>query len=397
MSIFSGINKNISEVEKVKTRQEILQKFRSESENINFSTSSFFTPLLFDLSIVDQKNCENLVGQVSIPVGIAGPISTTLTSDKNATKLIDLLIPLATTEGALVASISRGCKLLNLSEKTKVHIKNVGMTRAPVFACPDSNLAKNLASWIKDNLTKLGTLGESTSNHLTYLNCQIFQKNNLVFTRFAFDTGDAMGMNMVTIATAEIVRYVISKNPRVTCPALSSNVCADKKTSLLNRRLGRGRWVSVTSYIPEELIKTILNTTVSDLLSTYHAKIVIGSRLAGLSGQNMQIANSAAAILSATGQDIAHTVDISQGSLTLKAHKIGVYARLSLPSVPVGIVGGGTGLEAQKTARNLIYHGKVTSDILAATIGLAALAGELSGLAALSTNTLASSHKHLAR
>jgi hydroxymethylglutaryl-CoA reductase (NADPH) len=359
--------------------------------------SPFFAPLLFDPNVVGKKNCENLVGQVSIPVGIAGPVSAVMTTNEGNIQLTDILIPLATTEGALVASINRGCKLLNECKTTVVNIKNVGMSRAPVFSCNDSRTAKNLTSWIKNNLTKLGSIGESTSDHLTYLDCQIFQKDDLVFARFSFDTGSAMGMNMVTIATSAIAAYIVTHNPKVTCPSVSSNVCTDKKTSAINRRLGRGRWVTVTCNLSADLISSILKTDSTSLLATYHTKIVIGSRLAGLSGRNMHIANAAASFLTATGQDIAHTVDISQGSLTLRKNRGGIIARLSLPSVPVGTIGGGTSLPSQTTARSLITTGKITSDILAAAIGIAALAGELSGLAALSTNSLSSSHQRLGR
>lgn len=360
-------------------------------------SSPFFAPLLFDKEIVGKKNCENLIGQVSIPVGIAGPVSATLTTNLGTTKLVDILIPLATTEGALVASINRGSKLLNECQNVTVNIKNLGMTRAPVFSCGDAQAAKNLISWINQNLIELGIIGESTSQHLTYLDCQIFQKNNLVFTRFAFDTGEAMGMNMVTIATSKIANFITENNVGVKCLALSSNLCTDKKASAMTRKLGRGRWVTVTCNIKNELIESILKTNSLDLLATYKAKIVIGSRLAGLSGRNMHIANAAAAILTATGQDIAHTVDVSQGTLTLKKNDDGIIAKLSLPTVPVGTVGGGTYLRAQRTARSLISKGEITSNILAATIGIAALAGELSGLAALSTNSLSSSHERLAR
>lgn len=396
MNIFKDLDPTLTESEKVNKRQASVRNFRSKSTSQPSPNSPFFSPLIFDPNVVGQKNCENLVGQISLPVGIAGPISTTIKTNNGRVKLKDLLIPLATTEGALVASINRGAKLLDMTGSV-VTIKNVGMTRAPAFECQNIEQAASLVKWITNNLTDLAKIGESTSEHITYLDCRLFQKDNLVFARFAFDTDEAMGMNMVTIATAKIAGYILKKNEDVSCPALSGNVCADKKTSLLNRKLGRGRWVTVKASISSDLINSILKTTVKDLLSTYHAKIVVGSKLAGLSGANMHIANAASAILAATGQDIAHTVDISQGSLTLKVSKTGISAKLSLPTVPVGTVGGGTGLPAQTAARNLIYGGAVTSDILATSLALAALAGELSGLAALSTNTLASSHAKLAR
>jgi len=388
MSIFSAISQDLSELEKVKARQTILAKDLS---------SPFYSPLLFDPNIIGKKNCENLIGQVSLPVGIAGPVSATLKTALGTTKLTDLLIPLATTEGALVASINRGCKLLNECKNVHINIKNVGMTRAPVFSCQNTQAATDLARWIKQNLPQLGDIGESTSHHLTYLDSQIFQDNDLVFTRFAFDTGEAMGMNMVTIATSKIADYVTQHNSGVTCLALSSNLCTDKKTSMLTQKLGRGRWATITCNINEQLLKSILKTNSQNLLATYQAKIVIGSRLAGLSGRNMHMANAAAAILTATGQDIAHTVDISQGSLILKKTSGGIQAKLTLPTIPVGTVGGGTYLPSQSTARSLISREPVTSNILASAIAVASLAGELSGLSSLATGSLSSSHERLGR
>lgn len=393
MSIFSGLTSTLSETKKVEIRQSILLKNRSINPK-----SSFFTPLLFDPDQVGIRNCENLIGQVSLPIGVAGPISSAnLDVDGNITQLSDLLIPLATTEGALVASVNRGCKLLSNSHNVIAKVEVLGMTRAPVFGCKDVAKATSLSRWLKSNLQKLGKVGESTSQYLTFLNCTIFQRDNLVFARFSFDTGEAMGMNMVTIATAAIAQFVISANPGTTCLALSSNVCTDKKVSTLNRKLGRSRRVIVTANIPNPAIISILKTTPAALATTYHAKIIVGSRLAGTIGRNMQLANVAAALLAATGQDIAHTVDISQGSLSLRVNKVGVFAKLTLPTVPIGTVGGGTYLEAQTTARNLISNQRASSNVLAATVGLACLAGELSGLAALSTNTLAVSHERLGR
>lgn len=396
MNIFADVSKELKEQDKIQLRQKLIAQFRLNSVTSLNQESPFFTPLLFDQNVAGQKNCENLVGQISIPVGVAGPISASLKINNIVTKLENLLIPLATTEGALVASINRGAKLLNLLNPM-VEVKNVGMTRAPVFKCSSKVSAKKLVTWINNHTDELAEIGESTSSHLTFLSCQLIQKDNLVFARFAFDTEEAMGMNMVTIATDKIASAIIKNNPEVTCPALSSNVCVDKKTSSLNRKLGRGRWVTVTTSISRDLVESILKTTVVKLLETYEVKIVIGSKVAGLAGRNMQLANVASAILAATGQDIAHTVDISQGTLTLKKDGEEIKAKLSLPSVPVGTIGGGTNLETQRTARNLISNQVVTSNVLASTIALACLAAELSGLAALSTNTLSSSHAKLAR
>lgn len=380
-------------VEQVKARHQLLSQLGRSVEK-----RAAFEDFLFDPEVAGSKNCENLIGQVAIPLGVAGPVWFDLRADKKQRgKQEQILLPLATTEGALVASVNRGCKALSQASLVEVVVEQVGMSRAPVFNCPSPIVAQKFVSWLEDNQAKLAKSAETTSSHLKFLSWQIFREDNLVFVRFNFDTDQAMGMNMVSIGVQRILGEVQAAFPTVKMTALSSNMCTDKKVSGLNRRLGRGRRVRARVLVAESVLEEVLKTTLESFLLTYHDKIEVGSRLAELLGANMHFANIGAAMLLATGQDIAHSVDLSAGDTAAKVVDGQLELAVDIPSLPVGVIGGGTGLTTQAQARALIASDRVDSDLLSATIGVGILAGELSGLAALSSNTLACAHQQLAR
>ena len=227
-----------------------------------------------------------------------------------------------------------------------------------------------------------------------------------VFIRFSFDTDKAMGMNMVTIATQKAWESLSEKltlehkDFGVKLLALSGNLCTDKKQAAINTLLGRGWWVQAEVLLSSDVLRTVLKTTAKEFSDVHHAKNLIGSHLAGGAAQNMQIANAAAAILIATGQDAAHVVDVSQGTTIVEHSEQGLYVSVTLPTVPVGVVGGGTWLPTQKTARQLIIKDQEqgpTAAQLAAAVSVAALAAEVSGVAALSSHDLAKAHRELGR
>ncbi len=88
---------------------------------------------------VVKKNCENMIGTVQVPLGVAGPILVDGEYAKG-----EFYLPLATTEGALVASVNRGCSAITHAGGTEVRIVHDGMTRAPVFAAGVSRMLRRL-------------------------------------------------------------------------------------------------------------------------------------------------------------------------------------------------------------------------------------------------------------
>lgn len=349
---------------------------------------------------VDQswsgRNIENIVGTIQVPVGVAGPVNFDLHGQKTIS-----YIPLATTEGALVASVNRGCKALSLSKKTSVIVEDVGMTRAPVFQTKNQHQAKEISEYVRDNLDLLQDLIEkSREAHLRLKSVQPFLQGKILFLRFVFDTDQAMGMNMVTIGSQLLADHLVNKFG-INLIALSGNLCSDKKSAAVNQILGRGKKVSVEVTLNADTIKDVLKTTPQKIFQVWTQKISLGSALSGANSQNAQVANIVAAIFLATGQDIAHVVEASQAFLSMDLEPTNqLYVSLSFPDMPVGIVGGGTQGQSQQSSLSLLGLSSIPKDgsqKLAAIIGVTALAGELSLLAALSTDSLAQAHQKLGR
>lgn len=342
-----------------------------------------------------SKNCENMIGVTQIPLGIAGPLRI-----KSELFEEEVFLPLATTEGALVASVNRGCKAVTASGGARVISKKVGITRAPVFVVNNITEGKSFTEWILKSFARLKEITESTSSHLTLLEIKPVILGRNVFLRFSFDSQDAMGMNMATVAAAKAVEFIESQT-KATCASISGNMCVDKKPNFLNFIGGRGFSIWAESIIPEKIVSSVLKTTIDKIAEVAQRKLVYGSLLSGTIGSNAHFANVLSAIFIATGQDVAHVSECSMGITTVEKIKDKLYISIYIPDLVVGTVGGGTALETQKEALSImgIVGGKQgkNSQRLAEIIGGAVLAGELSLLSSLGEGSLASSHQRLGR
>ncbi len=335
-------------------------------------------------------HCENLIGAITVPLGVAGPLVM-----KGEHISGDVFIPLATTEGALVASVNRGCKAISASGGVITQIQTVGTTRGPVFQTKGIRDGKRMTDWIAQHFEQIQQAAETTSSHLKLLkaDCQI--NGTEVYVRFYFDTDDAMGMNMVTIATHTIVQ-IIEKECEVMCVAVAGNYDIDKKPAWLNSIAGRGKrgWAEVT--VPKEVVSSVLKTTAGKIVEVVRSKCWGGSMLAGSIGFNAHFANIVAAFYVATGQDLAHVVEGSLGVTNARQLDSGdLYFSISMPALMIGTVGGGTKLATQKEARSLT-KAKTAIELAEVLVG-SVLAGELSLIASLSEQTLAKAHASLGR
>ncbi len=339
------------------------------------------------------KNIENMIGATQVPLGIAGPITI---ADKG-----NFIVPLATTEAALVASINRGLKALRQANHLQIISHYSGMTRGPVFVAADLKTAFRAAKMIKTTLMpKFKKRLQQISHHTRLLKIQTQILGRYLFVRFRFDTDEAMGMNMTTYATTSLADIIASElNLKLT--TISANFCPDKKFSLANLFFGRGFQVWLEAIIPSRTIKQVLKTNLDKLLATYQQKIWYGTAISAGMSFNAHIANVLAAFYLATGQDLGHIADNSQAILVMEKQKSDLYLSLFLSNLNIGVVGGGTKLPSQKEAIKLIlsgakanYQGK-KSALLAEVVAAAAAGGELSLMAALTNNTLACSHQKL--
>jgi len=344
-----------------------------------------------------EANVENLVGAVELPLGVAGPVVV----DGDAADG-DYYLPLATTEGALVASVNRGCSAITAAGGATARVTKRGMTRAPVFRVADVAEATEVVRWVDDHGADLREAAESTTSHGTLQSVTPYVVGDNVFLRFSYDTADAMGMNMATIATREACDVVEAGTP-AELVALSGNLCTDKKPAAINAVEGRGRTVTADVRVPRDVVVERFDATPEAIAEVNTRKNLLGSAKAGSLGFNAQAANVVAAVFLATGQDAAQVVEGSNCITTVEAREDELYASVNLASLEVGTVGGGTRLPTQSEALDVLgVRGGgdppgANADELAEVLAAGALAGELSLLAALASRNLSSAHAELGR
>ncbi len=353
----------------------------------------------FDCEAACKRNIENMVGGVQLPLGIAGPL---LVNGEYARG--SFYIPLATTEGALVASTNRGCSAITKSGGATACIINDGMTRAPVFKTRGAKEVKELLKWTEENFHRLKERAEATTRFGELLEIKPFVSGRNVYLRFKFDTKDAMGMNMVTIATDAACDLILQENQDVELVSLSGNMCTDKKPSAVNLILGRGKTVIAETTLPRKIVEEKLKTTPERMVEVNRCKNLQGSALAGSLGFNAHAANITAAIFLATGQDPAHLVEASTTLTSLEVTPGGdLYCNVTIPALPVGTVGGGTSLATQEECLEILRvsgPGEPPGNNarkLAEITGAAILAGEISLLAAQAARHLSQAHARLGR
>lgn len=346
-----------------------------------------------DLEKAQSKNCENMIGSAQVPMGVAGPVLIDGEFAKGK-----YYLPLATTEGALVASVSRGCKAIRESGGATVAVEEVGATRGSVFKTSGINESLKFKKWLDDNFKALKDITLKTSQHikLTKLGARILSRE--VFVRFYFGTSEAMGMNMATIAASQIAQFIKNKTG-INCTSVAGNFDIDKKPAWLNFISGRGKRVWAEAMLAEEIIKETLKTTSGDIYKVWMSKCMLGSAMSGSLGFNAHFANIIAALFIATGQDVAQSVEGSLGITTTEIVNKGLYISVYLPDLMVGTVGGGTDLPTQKEALSILgITGEKGSSLMLAEITAAALlAGEISLLSSLAQGSLSSAHQKLAR
>ncbi|KAL9275671.1 3-hydroxy-3-methylglutaryl-coenzyme A reductase-like protein [Drosera capensis] len=349
----------------------------------------------FDYESILGQCCEMPVGFVQIPLGIAGPL------------LLDgreYSVPMATTEGCLVASTNRGCKAIHISGGATSVMLRDGMTRAPVVRFGSARRAADLKFFLEDpeNFDTLSVVFNRSSRFakLQDIKCAIAGKN--LYMRFTCSTGDAMGMNMVSKGVQNVLDFLQSDYPDMDVIGISGNYCSDKKAAAVNWIEGRGKSVVCEAVITEEVVKKVLKTDVASLVELNMLKNLAGSAMAGaLGGFNAHAANIVSAVFIATGQDPAQNVESSHCMTMMEAVNGGkdLHVSVTMPSIEVGTVGGGTQLASQSACLNLLGVKGASKEapgdnarLLATVIAGSVLAGELSLMSAISARQLVKSH-----
>ncbi|XP_021714071.1 3-hydroxy-3-methylglutaryl-coenzyme A reductase 1-like [Chenopodium quinoa] len=350
----------------------------------------------FDYEAAFRQYREMAVGYVQMPVGVVGPL---LLDGK------EYYVPMATTEGCLVASTNRGCKAVYQSGGAYSRVFKDGMTRAPVARFGSAKRAAEVKFFLEDpgnfdTIAGIFTRSSSGIVRLQSIKSTIAGKN--LYMRFSCSTGDAMGMDIVSKGVQNVLAHLHAHFPDMDVISISGNYCSDKKPAAVNWVEGRGKSVVSEATIKEEVVKNVLKTSVEALVELNTLKNLVGSAMAGaLGGYNAHSSNIVSAIFIATGQDPAQNVESSNCITMLEAinHGKDLHISVTMPSIEVGTVGGGTQLASQAACLNLLgvkgtnkeKEGE-NSRVLATIVAASVLAGELSLLSAIAAGQLVTSH-----
>lgn len=296
---------------------------------------------------------EKKIGGAIIPMGVAGPVNVDGQYAKGTYH-----IPLATNEAALVAGVQRGMKAINLAGGIRTVVTYDGMTRAPLIEAPDLISARFLCERVVSDSELLELLRAQVKDPFVRLEKIVpYQLGTKVFLRMEYSTGDAMGMNGVTKAAADVVRRLLADLPGWRLITISSNLCADKKASHVNILSGRGKSVHAETFIPKDVLSAVFKkgATARQVERVVFHKCYLGSGFSGtLTGYNVNAANALAAVFAATGQDLAHVVSSSAAFVQAEAVGEDLRFMVSMPGLEVATIGGGTMFGTAKEALALM-------------------------------------------
>jgi len=342
---------------------------------------------------VTAGNIENFIGVAQVPMGLMGPL---LVDGEHAQG--EFYVPMATSEGTLVASYNRGASLLREAGGAKVTVVDDAMQRAPVFIFEDARQARQFGVWVNENFERIAEQAESTTSSGKLRDIQQFAAARMRYLRFNYTTGDAAGQNMVGKATFVACEWIKANYPGIDRYMLSGAMDTDKKHSQLNTLYTRGKRVIAEVTIPSALLERVMGVT-GDALFKARAINQVGGLLAGSINTGAHSANGITATFIATGQDVANVAESSSAVVYADLKENGdYYFSITIPSLIVATFGGGTGLPTQQECLKMLGcdgAGKVNK--LAEIIGATVLAGELSLMSAVLAGDWVTSHDALGR
>ena len=338
-------------------------------------------------------NIENFVGAAQVPIGLAGPL---LVDGEHARG--EFYVPMATTEGTLVASYNRGMKLLHRAGGVRTTVMDDRMQRAPVFGFDSAREALAFGKWVTANFDAIKREAEATTRTGRLIDIQQFSASRYMFLRFNLTTGDAAGQNLAGKATSRACDWIRANYPGVRYFCLESNLATDKKSSQINILATRGKRVTAEATIPADLIREFMHTTPEQM---FRARQIsnLGGLMSGVNNNGSHSANGITALFVATGQDIANVAESSAALVhTELLADGGYYYSITIPALIVATYGGGTGLATQRECLELLGcygTGQVRkfAEIVAATV----LCGEISLGSAVVSEEWVAAHERLGR
>jgi hydroxymethylglutaryl-CoA reductase (NADPH) len=343
-----------------------------------------------------RGNIEHLTGIAQIPLGFAGPM---LVDGEHARG--EFYVPMATTEGTLVASYGRGMRLTREIGGIKTTVVADAMQRAPVFGFDDAREAHAFSEWIDRHFDQIAAVAATSTRTGKLQKIERYIAARFTFLRFNFSTGDAAGQNLSSKATETACKWIIEeyvKEGPIRSFTLSGNMDTDKKASFINFLNTRGKRVVAEVTLPDDLVRKYLHVSNQQLFES-RLRSQIGAWMAGSTNNGSHAANAIAAIFIATGQDAANVAESHAAVNYMDLLPNGdMYFAVTLPSLIVATYGGGTGLPTQRECLEVLDcygSGKVRkfAEIVTATV----LCGELSLGAAVVAGEWVDAHERLGR
>jgi len=338
-------------------------------------------------------NIENFVGVAQVPIGLAGPLRIDGEHARG-----DFYVQLATTEGTLVASYSRGMRVLTECGGVRATVVKRSMQRAPVFMFRTALEARDFGEWLATHFDRVKAAAESTTRIGRLVEIEQYPVANLLYLRFDYTTGDAAGQNMTGKATHAACEWIRETHPAHPQYLLSGSIDTDKKHSAINTLRTRGRRVVAEAVIRNEVLERIMRV---DTKTLFRARQITnaGGLLAGTAYNGPHAANGIAAMFIATGQDAANVAESHAGITYAQLLENGdYYWSVTLTSLIVASYGGGTGLPTQRECLELMgCYGQGKADRLAEIVAAVVLAGDVSLGSAVLAGDWVTSHERLGR
>ncbi|MGZ5243149.1 MAG: hydroxymethylglutaryl-CoA reductase [Bacteroidia bacterium] len=341
-----------------------------------------------------RGNIENYIGMTQVPTGIIGPLMINGTEARG-----EFYVPLATTEGAMVASYNRGAKACRLSGGITSVCLTEAVQRTPIFKFNELPEVGTFLIWVLDNMKDFQEIVAKNSRYAKLLDLKLNIEGNQVLIIFEYSTGDAAGQNMVTLCTEAVCQYIVANAPiKPQHWYIESNYSGDKKATTVSFSSVRGKKVTAEISIPEQIVVDVLRST-PQKVAQYWQSSTVASVQSGAIGIQGHFANGLTALFMACGQDVACVSEAAVGITRMEVNKNGdLYAAVTLPNLIVGTVGGGTHLPTQRECLEILdCYGEGKARKFAEICGATVLAGELSIAAALSSGQFAKAHKLFGR
>jgi hydroxymethylglutaryl-CoA reductase (NADPH) len=350
-----------------------------------------------------EKATEALTGVAVVPVAVVGPLEIALAEysltepdgrlEERGRSLERVFVPLANTEGGLALSLHRGARAAAESDGFRTYLLGDRMTRASAFLFDDTGAAAEFARWIEGQVEEMRSWLETEpveglSRHGKLRELETHVVGSMCHVMYAFTTGDAVGLNMVTRNSYALNHgFVLERAPvQPRHSMLEGNMGGDKKPShRYFERGGHGKTVVAETTLTEDVIERALRTRLDDLLDLAFVG-THGAIASGMQSVAFTPATAIAAIFTATGQDIGMVGTSSMAHGAARKVEGGLNVSIRLPGLEVATIGGGTTLPYARSWLSLLGcagAGKVYR--FAQIVAAATLALEISASAAMAT------------